>query len=64
MTQALEPKLRPWRLGARLFSALSIFAAVVAVVGMYIGTPRDDLTIYRTAMNCAGRLGIWSLVAV
>ena len=27
-------------------------------------TPRDDLTIYRTAMNCAGRLGIWSLVAV
>jgi len=35
MTQLLEPKLRPWRLGATLFSALGILAAVVAVVGMY-----------------------------
>jgi predicted permease len=35
MTQVLEPKLRPWRLGATLFSALGILAAVVAVVGMY-----------------------------
>ncbi len=35
MTQVLDPKLRPWRLGATLFSALGILAAVVAVVGMY-----------------------------
>jgi predicted permease len=35
MTQVLAPKLRPWRLGATLFSALGILAAVVAVVGMY-----------------------------
>jgi predicted permease len=35
MTEVLEPKLRPWRLGATLFSALGILAAVVAVVGMY-----------------------------
>jgi predicted lysophospholipase L1 biosynthesis ABC-type transport system permease subunit len=35
MTQVLEPKLRPWRLGATLFSALGMLAAVVAVVGMY-----------------------------
>jgi ABC-type antimicrobial peptide transport system permease subunit len=35
MTQVLEPKLRPWRLGATLFSALGILAAIVAVIGMY-----------------------------
>jgi len=35
MTQVLEPKLRPWRLGATLFSALGMLAAIVAVVGMY-----------------------------
>ncbi len=35
MAQVLEPKLRPWRLGATLFSALAILAAIVAVLGMY-----------------------------
>jgi predicted permease len=35
MAQVLEPKLRPWRLGATLFSALGVLAAVVAVLGMY-----------------------------
>jgi predicted permease len=35
MTQVLEPKLRPWLLGATLFSALGVLAAVVALVGMY-----------------------------
>ena len=30
MTQVLEPKLRPWRLGATLFGALGVLAAVVA----------------------------------
>jgi ABC-type antimicrobial peptide transport system permease subunit len=35
MAQVLEPKLRPWRLGAKLFSALGILAAIIAVVGVY-----------------------------
>jgi predicted permease len=35
MIQVLAPKLRPWRLAATLFSALSILAAVVAAVGVY-----------------------------
>jgi predicted permease len=35
MAQVLEPKFRPWRLGASLFSILGILAAVVAVVGVY-----------------------------
>jgi len=35
MAQVLEPKLRPWRLGATLFSALGMLAAVVAAVGVY-----------------------------
>ncbi len=35
MAQVLEPKLRPWRLGATLFGALGLLAAIVAVVGMY-----------------------------
>ena len=33
--QVLEPKLRPWRLGAALFSALGVLAAIVAVLGVY-----------------------------
>lgn len=33
--EVLEPKLRPWRLGATLFSALGILAAVVAAIGLY-----------------------------
>ncbi len=35
MTRVLEPKLRPWRLGATLFSILGAVAAIVALVGMY-----------------------------
>jgi putative ABC transport system permease protein len=35
MTRVLEPKLRPWRLGATLFSILGALAAIVALVGMY-----------------------------
>ena len=35
LTQVLGPKLRPWRLGATLFGALGVLAAVVAVVGVY-----------------------------
>jgi ABC-type antimicrobial peptide transport system permease subunit len=35
MTQVLEPKLRPWRLAATLFSALGLLAALVAAVGVY-----------------------------
>ena len=31
----LEPQLRPWRLGATLFSALAALALVVAAVGVY-----------------------------
>jgi predicted permease len=31
----LEPQLRPWRLGATLFSALATLALVVAAVGVY-----------------------------
>jgi len=35
MTRVLEPKLRPWRLGATLFTALSVLAAIVATLGVY-----------------------------
>jgi putative ABC transport system permease protein len=35
LAQALEPQLRPWRLGATLFAALGILALVVAAVGVY-----------------------------
>jgi predicted permease len=31
----LEPELRPWRLGATLFTALSALALVVAAIGVY-----------------------------
>lgn len=35
MTEALEPQLRPWRLGAQLFSAFGVLALLVTVVGVY-----------------------------
>lgn len=35
MSEALEPQYRPWRDGARLFSALGLLALAVAMVGMY-----------------------------
>jgi ABC-type antimicrobial peptide transport system permease subunit len=35
MSQVLEPELRPWRLGASLFSVLGVLAAVVAAIGVY-----------------------------
>ena len=35
MSDALEPQLRPWRLGAQLFSAFGILALLVTVVGIY-----------------------------
>jgi hypothetical protein len=35
MSQILEPQLRPWRLGAQLFGALSVLAVVVAGIGVY-----------------------------
>ena len=35
MTRVLEPKLRPWRLGATLFTALGVLAAIVATLGVY-----------------------------
>jgi predicted permease len=35
LSDYLEPKYRPWRLGATLFSAFGILALVVAVVGIY-----------------------------
>lgn len=35
MTEALEPQLRPWRLGAQLFTAFGALALVVTVVGVY-----------------------------
>ena len=31
----LEPQLRPWRLGAQLFSAFGVLAVVVAALGVY-----------------------------
>jgi predicted permease len=35
MAQSLEPQLRPWRLGAQLFTAFGVLALVVAAVGVY-----------------------------
>jgi predicted permease len=35
MEQILEPQLRPWRMGAVLFSALGLLALIVASVGIY-----------------------------
>jgi len=35
MSTILEPKFRPWRLGATLFSMFGILAAIVAAVGIY-----------------------------
>jgi hypothetical protein len=35
MTTLLEPKYRPWRLGATLFSIFGLLALVVAAVGIY-----------------------------
>jgi putative ABC transport system permease protein len=35
MAQVLEPQLRPWRMGAILFSALGLLALLVASIGTY-----------------------------
>jgi len=35
MTTGLEPKYRPWRLGATLFSLFGVLALVVAAFGVY-----------------------------
>ncbi len=35
MAAVLEPRYRPWRLGATLFSTFGVLAAVVAVVGVF-----------------------------
>ena len=35
MAAVLEPKYRPWRLGATLFSLFGVLAALVAVVGVF-----------------------------
>jgi putative ABC transport system permease protein len=35
MTKYLEPELRPWRLGATLFTAFGLLALLVAAVGVY-----------------------------
>jgi ABC-type antimicrobial peptide transport system permease subunit len=35
MAAVVEPKYRPWRLGATLFSIFGVLAAVVAVVGVF-----------------------------
>jgi putative ABC transport system permease protein len=35
MASILEPELRPWRLGATLFTAMGLLALAVAAVGVY-----------------------------
>jgi predicted permease len=35
LSQRLEPELRPWMLGARLFGAFGLLALIVAAVGIY-----------------------------
>ena len=35
MHEYLEPQYRPWRLGARLFTAFGLLALLVAIVGIY-----------------------------
>jgi ABC-type antimicrobial peptide transport system permease subunit len=35
LEEYLEPQLRPWRLGATLFTAMGVLALIVAAVGVY-----------------------------
>jgi predicted permease len=35
LSDALEPQLRPWRLGAQLFTAFGVLALLITVVGLY-----------------------------
>ena len=35
MSQVLDPEMRPWRLGATLFTLMGVLAALVAAVGVY-----------------------------
>lgn len=35
MTEDLDPKYRPWRLGAQLFTGVGVLALLVALVGIY-----------------------------
>jgi ABC-type antimicrobial peptide transport system permease subunit len=35
LSSTLEPELRPWKLGATLFSAMGILALLVAAIGVY-----------------------------
>ena len=35
MSEQIEPQLRPWRLGAQLFTALGVLALLVATLGVY-----------------------------
>ena len=35
LSSILEPQVRPWRLGAELFSALAVLALAIATVGVY-----------------------------
>jgi ABC-type antimicrobial peptide transport system permease subunit len=35
VSDALEPELRPWRLGARLFGAFGVIALLVTTIGIY-----------------------------
>ena len=35
MTEIVEPKYRPWRLGAKLFTGVGVLALLVALVGIY-----------------------------
>lgn len=35
MTEVVEPKYRPWRLGAKLFTGVGVLALLVALVGIY-----------------------------
>ncbi|HEX6966457.1 MAG TPA: ABC transporter permease, partial [Gemmatimonadaceae bacterium] len=38
---AIEPQMRPWRIGATLFTALGILALVLAAVGLYAAIAHD-----------------------
>jgi predicted permease len=63
----LDPQLRPWRLGAQLFSVMGVLSLVVAAIGLYcviaFGMQQRDKEIGLRIALGAGRSDLARLVA-